>query len=169
MKKQLPTNGIANELSGSSVFFGAPESPIATNEPAQVEAIVVTTTPPVTPPSHQEPVTPTSHDTVNPRHHATTAPSRHAATPPTDPDAMQPALLEEVRKAVKQIGKEAATHRFTIQEKQAIDDIVYTYGRQGYRTSENEITRIGVNWLLWDYQQHGAHSVLARLLELLHG
>lgn len=78
------------------------------------------------------------------------------------------ASLETMRKAVKQIGKEAATHRFTTQEKNVLADIVYTYTRQGYRTSENEITRIAVNWLILDYQERGEQSVLARMLEALH-
>lgn len=76
--------------------------------------------------------------------------------------------LDEIRKAVKQLGKELSTHRFTTEEKTALSDIVYTYSRQGIRTSENEITRIGVNWLLVDYQQNGVNSVLARMLERLH-
>src|SRR5437764_4589729 len=49
-------------------------------------------------------------------------------------------IFEGVRKAVKQIGKEAATHRFTLEEKNELADIEYTYKRQGIRTSENEST-----------------------------
>jgi hypothetical protein len=51
-------------------------------------------------------------------------------------------IFDVVRKAVKQIGKEAATHRFTLDEKNLLADIEYTYKRQGIRTSENELTRI---------------------------
>ena len=80
-----------------------------------------------------------------------------------------PDMLEEVRRVVKQLGKEAATHRFTGEEKRAIADLVYTYHRQGYKTSENEITRIAVNWLLLDFNERGEQSVLARMLDLLHG
>jgi len=80
-----------------------------------------------------------------------------------------PDRLEEVRRVVKQLGKEAATFRLTGQEKRTLADLVYTYHRQGYRTSENEITRIAVNWLLLDFQEAGEGSVLARILERLHG
>ena len=83
--------------------------------------------------------------------------------------ASDPALLEAVRRTTKQIGKEAATHRFTTAEKQMIAEIVYTCARQGTRTSENEITRIAVNWILLDYQKHGPRSVLTQLLASLHG
>lgn len=82
---------------------------------------------------------------------------------------MNATMLETLRKEVKRVGKEAATHRFTAEEKNAIADLVYTYSRRDVRTSENEITRIAVNWLLFDYQEHSAQSVLARMLESLHG
>jgi len=96
-------------------------------------------------------------------------PSRSPVTMlPRDHAAMSPAVVEDIRKTVKQIGKEAATHRFTAAEKRQLTKIVYTYERQGYRTSENEITRIAVNWLLQDYQRHGVQSVLAQLLDSLH-
>ena len=103
------------------------------------------------------------------RHRDTTTASHQDRKQPLHEDAMIAANLGEIRKAVKQLGKEAAPHRFTADEKATLADIVYTYARQGLRTSENEITRIGVNWLLLDYQQNGANSLLARLLEQLHG
>src|SRR6266496_1438318 len=53
--------------------------------------------------------------------------------------------IEWVRKAVKEFGKEAATHRFTQAEKRAIAELVYTYRQQGLRTNENVIARIAIN------------------------
>ena len=94
-------------------------------------------------------------------------PANHDAVTPRDHGVMTPSMLERLRKAVKQVGKEGGTHRLTRQEKQSLADIVYTYRRQGYRTSENEITRIGVNWLIEDYQENGKHSVLHRVLRAL--
>src|SRR5438094_8198837 len=66
-------------------------------------------------------------DTVIPRHHDTkvdtTIPSnRDTAIPQTEDE-----MLEAVRKAVKQIGKEPATQRLTLEEKQALRAIEYTY------------------------------------------
>ena len=78
-------------------------------------------------------------------------------------------MMEEVRKAVKPVGKEAATYRLTVAEKQALSDIAYAYQRRRIKTSENEIARIAINWLLLDYRSHKTDSVLARLLDLLHG
>ena len=48
-----------------------------------------------------------------------------------------------------------------------LSDIVYTYKRQGQKTSETEINRIALNYLLLDYREHGQQSVLARVLAAL--
>jgi hypothetical protein len=82
-------------------------------------------------------------DTMIPRHHDTVVSLNHDTTTPQDDYN----IFELVRKSVKQIGKEAATHRFTLEEKNELADIEYTYKRQGIRTSENEITRIAINYL----------------------
>src|SRR5258707_5405722 len=47
------------------------------------------------------------HDTTLPRHHGSMVSRYHATT------------IEAIRAAVKQFGKEAATHRFTMEEKKA--------------------------------------------------
>lgn len=94
-------------------------------------------------------------DTTTPRHRDTTQPSYQDAT------------IETIRGAVKQLGKEAATHRFTQKEKKDLADIVYRYKGEGIRTSENEITRISINFLVEDYQRNGKDSILARVLERL--
>jgi len=56
---------------------------------------------------------PASDDTMTPRHHGIMIPSNHDTTTPRDEND----IFELVRKAVKQIGKEAATYRFTKDEK----------------------------------------------------
>lgn len=93
----------------------------------------------------------TKKDTTKPRHHDTTVSPK----------------IEIIRKAVKKFGKEAATHRFTKEEKQKIADIVYTYGRQDLKTSENEIARVAINWLILDYKENGKESVLNKVLKAL--
>lgn len=175
MSKQLPTDGISNELAGSSVFF----SQSAKDESSPKRSVTRLDEQPTAPeldavaqaatmPPQEETVVPTSHDTVVSRNHDT-KPSTKPPTSVAELEASDGGLFEEVRKATRQLGKEAATHRFTAAEKRAITDIVYTYSCQGVKTSENEITRIAVNWLLLDYQRHGALSVLAQLLDSLHG
>lgn len=94
-------------------------------------------------------------DTMKPRRHDTKVSPYKAS------------LIEIVRKAVKDFGKEAATYRFTQEEKKILADIVYQYKGQGTKTSENQLTRIAVNFLAEDYKENGANSILARVIERL--
>jgi hypothetical protein len=103
------------------------------------------------------------HDTMIPRHHDTAIPRTHDTVIPGEAQD----IFEAVRKSVKQIGKEAATHRFTLDEKNLLADIEYTYKRQGIRTSENEITRIAINYFIEDYRLNGEESLLANILKRL--
>ena len=96
-----------------------------------------------------------NHGTMTPRHHGTTVSRYHDTT------------TEAIRKAVKQIGKEAATHRYTEAEKKAIANIVFTYRNQGIFTSENEISRIAINFVIEDFEQNGEESILAKCLKAL--
>ena len=102
-------------------------------------------------------------DTVIPRNHDTMQPSNHDTTVLR----YHQEIIEAVRKAVKELGKEAATHRFTVEEKKAITDIIYSYKKLGTRTSENEITRIAVNFIINDYKENGRNSVLEKALKAL--
>jgi len=72
-----------------------------------------------------------------------------------------------IRQAIKVPGREVSYVRVTPEEKADLADIVYTYKRQGQKTSENEINRIAINYLLLDYREHGQQSVLARVLAAL--
>jgi hypothetical protein len=156
MTKKLNVEAITNELT-ESAFFRRPQ-------PKQREASKPTPLPETPAPSAEQSTTertPTAHDTMIPRHHDTTVSSNHDTTTPLqDTD-----IFEVVRKAVKQIGKEAATHRFTLEEKNLLADIEYTYKRRGIRTSENEITRIAINYIIAEYRQNGEESILAKILK----
>jgi hypothetical protein len=79
----------------------------------------------------------------------------------------QDSMLEKIRKTVKSLGKEVAFTRVTPEEKGKLADIVYTYKRQGVKTSENEINRIAINFLIEDYTKNGKESVLAKVIEAL--
>lgn len=94
-------------------------------------------------------------DTMPPRHRDTMIPRYHAT------------IIEVIRAAVKQFGKEAATHRWTPEEKKAVANITYTYKTQGIRTSENEIARIAVNFVVADYEENGENSILEQVLKAL--
>jgi len=76
-------------------------------------------------------------------------------------------LIQAVRKTLKAQGKEVAFTRITPEEKGRLADILYTYKRHGRKTTENEITRIAINYLLEDYMAHGDLSILASILAAL--
>lgn len=146
MKKKINTQAIVNELQGS-VFFPAQPAAAA---PQQETAF--------TTPNEKQ-----TDDTMIPRYHDTTVSSNHDTMIPESEND----LLERVRKAVKQVGKEAATQRLTLEEKQALADIEYSYKRQGIKTSGNEIMRIATNYIVKDYRKNGENSILAHIIKRL--
>lgn len=80
---------------------------------------------------------------------------------------IQESVIETIRKAVKDVGKDSATYRFTPEEKKALLELSFSYKIQGYKTSENELTRIAINFILEDQKQNGRNSVLQRVLDAL--
>jgi len=149
-----------------SPFFSAPQQQKEEATPPPMDRPAVrkkkskdasrreTATPP-TQPKNRDTTTPRNHDTTTPRNHDTTV-SRYHDT-----------IIELVRVAVRELGKEAATHRFTQQEKRALADIIYAYKGQGLKTSENEITRVAINFIISDYKANGKNSILDRTLKAL--
>jgi hypothetical protein len=79
----------------------------------------------------------------------------------------QESLIETIRKIVKSLGNKVSFTRLTPEEKGRLADIVYTYKRQGTKTSENEINRIAINFLIEDFHAHGEDSVLAKVIDAL--
>lgn len=155
MKKHLDATSIVNELRGQSAFFPTHK----TEQPQEQQSQHIQE------PEKQEQRTPTprQEETMIPRYHDTMKPRTHDTTTPSSEDD----ILEEVRKAVKQVGKEAATQRLTLEEKQLLADIEYSYKRQGIRTSGNEIMRIATNYIIRDYRKNGENSVLAKIIKQL--
>jgi hypothetical protein len=100
---------------------------------------------------------------MTPRHHDTVVPSNRDATTPSSEEQ----VVDGIRRAVKVVGKEAATLRLSAAEKAAIAEIVYAYKRRQVRTSETELIRIAVNYLLQDYEARGEASVVATVLDAL--
>lgn len=90
-----------------------------------------------------------------------------SSTPDSYPASSDAEVIESIRKVVKGTGREVSFTRLSPAEKGRLADIVYTYKRQGVKTSENEINRIAINLLLADYDTNGEESVLARVLAAL--
>lgn len=152
MPKKLNEDAILNELHGQSLFFKPKKEP-QDSEPSS-PTLVVPTPAEVKKPAPAIEATP-ARDTTTPRYHDTVIP-RQGDT-----------IIESTRRAVKQFGKEAATHRFTLEEKRALKAIEHEYSEKGVRTSENEITRIAINYIIEDYKDNGNKSILAQVLDLL--
>jgi hypothetical protein len=93
--------------------------------------------------------------------------SMHASNQPFNHDTMQESIVETIRKAVKDVGKDSATYRFTPEEKRALLELSFSYKMQGYKTSENELTRIAINFLLEDQKQNEKNSILQKVLDAL--
>ncbi len=75
--------------------------------------------------------------------------------------------IEAIRRVVKTPGREVSFVRLSPEEKGELADVVYTYKRRGFKTTENEINRIAINALLADYRSNGEQSILAKVLAAL--
>ena len=90
--------------------------------------------------------------------------SNHATMLPDKHDG----VIEHIRQAVKHTGKEAGTYRITREEKKALLELCYSYRLSGIRTSENEITRIALNYLIHDHKSNPEDSILERVIEAIY-
>ena len=150
--ESIPANGLSREQ--------LPEAPPTATAPASVAPV--------------DPVTETP--TKGSRTKPASARASGAASEPADEPASELAsmlasveseTIDAIRKVVKTQGREVSFIRLTPEEKVQVSDIVHTYKRQGQKTTENQINRIAINYLLHDYNEHGEQSVLARVLASL--
>jgi hypothetical protein len=174
MKKRFNSDELMAELTEGSAFFRRP-APQPTPPPEPPAPVAVPE--PVSPPPPKPDGAASPRDTVIPRHRDTIPDTVVSRNHDTAPDTAVPQgevvvpaapLIERTRRAVKKLGKEAATHRFTVDEKNTLKKIEHEYDLKGIRTSENEITRIAINYMTEDYRINKDASILAKVLELLH-
>ena len=169
-KKLLNEDNILNELKGGSSFFNRrPDSPAVEDfqKPrAPIAVMPLETSQPV-----KVETTPSLEENSQFAQH-TRQGNEKASSMPISPDsanasvlALYPeSLIDNLRKIVKSTGKEVSFVRLTPEEKKQLVDIVYTYKSQGVKTSETEINRIAVNYMLEDYKTHGQTSLLAQVI-----
>ena len=177
MKKIYNTDSITNELEGASLFFSKSATPLPSNEAKKDDD---TTPESTTSEQSQERVkeekskrdnkplaiTPPKSETnvvMKESLQASNNASMHASIQPFNHET----IIEIIRKTVKDIGKDSATYRFTPEEKKALLELSFSYKMQGYKTSENELIRIAINFILEDHKQNGQNSILRRVLEAL--
>src|SRR3712207_5773223 len=163
MKKNLTNPTLTNELREGSAFFRRP-----TTESEEVPQSPAIDTPGMVPAAGMSTAL---HEQDKKERAAPTQAGSHDVEMSRNRDAMtsryHDRLIEDIRKAVKVVGREPGTIRLTEQEKSQLTDIIYTLGRQGTRTSENEVYRIAIDYLLEDWREHGKESMLARVLAAL--
>src|SRR2546423_1030177 len=102
MTKNLNESAMLSELSGSTFFKPRPAGPQVVSNPPVRKSIGAG-----------------EREVLPPRAHATTPPAKDEE------------VIETIRKAVKQLGKEEATCRLTMPEKKTLAGLVYTYGVAG--------------------------------------
>jgi hypothetical protein len=187
-RKQLNEAAVISELRGQSAFFREPNPPpadpepisetVSKSHPLQNEAISAPVAAPERPEQHspsapsslaQSPGQPPTHPVSEaPKADDTPAPdSVHASNQASTLASYQASIIETVRRIVKKGGKEVTYIRLTPEEKTQLTDLVFTYKRQDIKTSENEISRIAINFLLEDYKMYGEASILAKVIASL--
>ena len=167
MKKKLDETSIANELRGASLFFHKSADVEDEKDAPEIQPQAKPRRRTATPKQAVTPTTATNAVTETPVARAAQTEAQQEVIAAVSPTPGQAELVETIRKNVKRLGKESTVYRFTPEEKSALADIVYTYKRNGVRTSENEVIRIAMNWLLENYQTDGKNSILARVLDKL--
>ena len=181
-KKILNTQPVINELRGQSAFFRQdpplssetedPKSPTVTIAPKKPKERpkpnIKKDTARSIPNQEHPPIDLTierKNDTVS------SSDSNHANVQASTLANIQGDIIEAIRKTVKQVGKDTLFVRLTPDEKHQITSVVYAFNEmyrgEGRKTSENEIGRIGVNFLLEDYKENGEQSILAKVLTAL--
>jgi len=81
--------------------------------------------------------------------------------------AWDTAMIESLRKAVKPLGDKVSYVRLTDAEKDGLREVVVALSRQGLKTTENEVSRIAIAYLLSDHAKNGPDSVVTRVIEAL--
>jgi hypothetical protein len=169
-KKVLKVEGITNELEGASLFF-AP-----TNQSPYTSPLPVMTPEPV---SDSKLIPPTEDNPPVLHNEEKNKGIKKQLTQTVQRASKQASVIynesndpvESIRKTVKRVGKEVFFVRVTPEEKHTLVSIIYSfneiYREEGRKTSENEIGRIGLNFLLEDYRANGNNSILARVLAAL--
>src|SRR5688572_1166807 len=181
-KKVLNTQSVINELRGQSAFFRQ-DVPLQSETDNPKPKIVKTI--PEKSKKHSEtnikkeapkPVPTQAHSPIDlpvesKNDIVSTDASKHANTSASVLANIQDDIVETIRKTVKQVGKDTLFVRLTPDEKHQVTSVVYAlnemYRGEGRKTSENEIGRIGVNFLLEDYKANGKESILTKVLAAL--
>lgn len=168
-KKTIDTSKITNDLQGASSFFGKSDKNATRKDAKKVSrSQSPKSSPAITPPMPESSViyeAPAAASSENKQDagEATQDSERDGA----ELASLHASMLASIRGVVRKIGKESVYVRVTPEEKVRLSDIVYTLKREGVRTTENEVSRIALNYLIEDYKLNGERSMLAQVIEAL--
>lgn len=75
--------------------------------------------------------------------------------------------VQSIRDIVRIVGREHTQLRMTKEENDLLEDTVHDFKKLSLRTDKNEVSRIGLNYLLIEHQQNGEQSILTGVLQRL--
>jgi hypothetical protein len=115
------------------------------------------------------------HDRMPPNHPAGLLENRGGVQPGTHErihSNQQNDYIETIRISVKKVGREELYVRIPPEGKNELRSVVNRFNElyrgKGGKTSENEISRIALEFLLGDYKTNGENSILFIIQEALH-
>jgi hypothetical protein len=157
MKKQLPTDAIASELS-QSVFFQKPvDQPVDQRvDPVQKQAVK-----PHSPPESRHSPTPSIPEV-----------SKQDSITDVMPDVVtdvmtslpQEVNLRKWQEIIENTETQNSALRLTSEERYAVEDVVNELRRKyGVKTSMNEVIRLGLLLLVHDFKKHKKESVIYKV------
>lgn len=171
MTKKLNEAAIVNELKGQSAFFRSapppPAEPVISHQSTPLPQPEKSPVSPAVVPVERLEEQPPTVTSLPKNQEPSPSASMQASNQASELASYHASIVETIRKTVKGVGKEVMFVRLTQQEKEQLADIAYTFKRQGQKTSENEISRIAINFLLEDYKANGEQSILAQVLARL--
>lgn len=57
-------------------------------------------------------------------------------------------MVSSIKEIICEPGREAATYRLTIREKDYLQDLIYLFRKKGVKISENTLIRISINYII---------------------
>lgn len=193
-QKKLHVEGITNELEGSSLFFNPSAKPVAKSSLMPTSDPSALGNKPTSLKGASKDAKLTKRDSKRALVHASKKASLNESLTASMPVNTQSSLddnqagkpagmhvrmqanqendyIETIRKSVKKVGREELYVRLTPEEKDELRAVVYQfnelYRRQGGKTSENEVARIALRFLLEEHKKEGELSLLSIMEEAL--
>jgi hypothetical protein len=161
MKKKIDVSQVASSLRGESVFFPIKNGKPATDQAGKPRENGVPHRELVSPaPKTQEEKKPDG--STNTRTDANVHTRTHARIDASTRSDLTESLY---RKLQQKHHLSSYTFRYRLEELEALRKLDEKFEKSHpNKMSKNDLVRIGVNWLLEDYEQNGETSMLARIL-----